>query len=124
MKDNGVFDFLKLRASWGKLGNDSVGASAGSNTINVISIGIDDVQTGGITSTSTFTNNTWEVIEEKNFGTNFSMFDSKLSVDADYYIRDTNNAIMPVFVPIINATVERNSGVIRNQGLELGIKLE
>lgn len=121
MKDNGVFDFLKIRASWGKLGNDSVGASAGSNTINVISIGIDDVQTGGITSTSTFTNNTWEVIEEKNFGTNFTMFDSRLSVDADYYIRDTNNAIMPVFVPIINATVERNSGVIRNQGLELGL---
>ncbi len=121
MKDNGVFDFLKLRASWGKLGNDSVGASAGSNTINVISIGVDDVQTGGITSSSTFTNNTWEVIEEKNFGANFTMFDRRLSVDADYYIRDTNNAIMPVFVPIINATVERNSGIIRNQGLELAL---
>ena len=121
MKDNGIFDFLKLKASWGKLGNDSVGASSGSNTIDVISIPLDDIQTGGITSTSTYTDNTWEVVEEKNFGVNFNMLDSRLSVDADYYIRDTKNAIMPVFVPIINTTILRNSGDIRNQGLEVAL---
>ncbi|MDU8885887.1 TonB-dependent receptor [Yeosuana sp. MJ-SS3] len=121
MQDNGIFDFFKLRASWGKLGNDSVGASSGSNTITVISVPFDDIQTGGITSSSTFTNNTWEVIEEMNFGTNFTMFDSRLSVDADYYIRETNNAIMPVFVPIINTTIARNSGVIRNEGFEVAL---
>lgn len=121
MKDNGVFNYLKLRASWGKLGNDNVSASSGANTINVISTDIGDVQTPGINSTSTFTDNTWEVIEENNFGVNISMLDSKLSIEADYYIRDTKNAIMPVFVPIINATVEKNSGEIRNQGFELAV---
>ncbi|MCF8273608.1 MAG: TonB-dependent receptor [Flavobacteriaceae bacterium] len=121
MKDNGIFDYLKLRASWGKLGNDNVAASSGANTINVISTDIGDVQTPGITSTSTFTDNTWEVIEENNFGINIGMLNNNLTIEADYYIRDTKNAIMPVFVPIINATVEKNSGEIRNQGFEIGI---
>jgi TonB-dependent starch-binding outer membrane protein SusC len=121
MKDNGIFDYLKLRASWGKLGNDNVAASSGSNTINVISTDIGDVQTPGITSTSTFTDNTWEVIEENNFGVNIGMLNNQLSIEADYYIRDTKNAIMPVFVPIINATVDKNSGEIRNQGFEIAI---
>lgn len=121
MQDNGVIDYLKVRASWGKLGNDNVAASSGSNTINVISTDIGDVQTGGITSSSTFTNNTWEVIEENNFGINLGLLDNNLSIEADYYIRDTKNAIMPVFVPIINATVSKNSGEIRNQGFEFSV---
>jgi len=121
LKDSNFFNFLKVRASWGELGNDGVPSSAGSNTINVISTDIGDIQTGGVTSTSTFTNNTWEVIEEKNFGVNLKMLDNRLSLDADYYIRDTKNAIMPVLVPIINLTVLKNSGVIRNQGMEIAL---
>ena len=121
MEDNGVFDFLKLRASWGKLGNDNVAASDGSNTINVITAALGDQPRNGITSTSVFSDNTWEVIEEVNFGMNMEMFDNRLSIDADYYIRDTEDAILPVFIPIINRSVNQNSGVIRNQGLELNV---
>ncbi|HEY9184537.1 MAG TPA: SusC/RagA family TonB-linked outer membrane protein, partial [Salegentibacter sp.] len=119
LADNEVFDFLKFRASWGKLGNDNVAASAGSNTIEVITTPIGDQPRTGLTSTSVFSNNTWEVIEEKNFGLNLQTFDSRLSIDADYYIRDTQDAILPVYIPIVNRSVDRNSGVIRNQGLEL-----
>lgn len=119
MKNNGVFDFLKLRASWGKLGNDNVAASAGSNTIDVITTDLGDQPRTGTTSTSVFSNNTWEVIEEKNFGINIATLDNRLSLDGDYYIRDTKDAILPVFIPIVNQSIERNSGTIRNQGLEL-----
>ncbi|HSP11564.1 MAG TPA: TonB-dependent receptor [Salegentibacter sp.] len=119
LADSEVFDFLKFRASWGKLGNDNVGASAGSNTINVVTTPIGNQPRTGLTSTSVFSNNTWEVIEEKNFGLNLQTFDSKLSIDADYYIRDTQDAILPVYIPIVNRSVDRNSGVIRNEGLEL-----
>ena len=121
MEDNGVFDFLKLRASWGKLGNDNVAASDGSNTIEVITAALGDEPRVGITSTSVFSDNTWEVIEEVNFGVNMEMFENRLSLDADYYIRDTQDAILPVFIPIINRSVNQNSGVIRNQGLELNL---
>ncbi|WP_029037212.1 SusC/RagA family TonB-linked outer membrane protein [Salinimicrobium xinjiangense] len=119
MENVGVLDYLKFRAAWGKLGNDNVAASAGSNTINVITVPFGDQQYTGITSTSVFSNNTWEVIEEMNFGADLELLENRLSITADYYIRDTENAILPVYIPIVNRSVDRNSGVIRNQGLEL-----
>lgn len=119
LANSDVIDFLKLRASWGKLGNDNVAASAGSNTIEVITTTIGDQPRTGITSTSVFSNNTWEVIEERNFGVDVETFDNRLSLTADYYIRETQDAILPVYIPIVNRSVDRNSGTIRNQGLEL-----
>lgn len=117
--DAGAIDFLKFRAAWGKLGNDNVAASAGTNTINVITVPLGDNQRTGITSTSIFSNNTWEIIEEINLGMDLELLENRLSVTADYYIRDTHDAILPVYIPIINRSVDRNSGVIRNEGLEL-----
>ncbi len=118
MDNVGVIDFLKLRAAWGKLGNDNVAASAGSNTIDVVSAPFGDNPRTGIVSTSVFSNNTWEVIEELNFGVDLEVLENRLSLTADYYIRDTENAILPVYIPIVDQSIERNSGVIRNQGLE------
>ncbi|MGY5846573.1 SusC/RagA family TonB-linked outer membrane protein [Salegentibacter sp. HM20] len=112
-------DFFKLRASWGRLGNDNVAASAGSNTINVITTPIGNQPRPGLTATSVFSNNTWEVIEERNFGFDLETLGNRLSVNGDYYIRDTHDAILPVYIPIVNRSVDRNSGTIRNQGLEL-----
>jgi hypothetical protein len=85
----------------------------------VVTAPIGDQPRTGLTSTSVFSNNTWEVIEEYNFGLNLEAFDRRLSLDADYYIRDTHDAILPVFIPIVNRSIDRNSGVIRNEGLEL-----
>ncbi|MCY2686065.1 SusC/RagA family TonB-linked outer membrane protein [Salinimicrobium sp. TH3] len=118
MDDVGVIDFLKFRAAWGKLGNDNVAASAGSNTITVITVPFGEQQRTGITSSSVFSNNTWEVIEEFNFGMDLELLENRLSITADYYIRDTEDAILPVYIPIVDRSVDRNSGVIRNKGFE------
>ncbi|HDR51979.1 MAG TPA: TonB-dependent receptor, partial [Mariniphaga anaerophila] len=45
--------------------------------------------------------------------------DSRLSVETDYYIRDTKNAAIYVNIPSIGGSVLRNVGVIRNSGFEL-----
>ncbi|MEG9327536.1 TonB-dependent receptor [Salinimicrobium catena] len=118
MENVGVIDFLKFRAAWGKLGNDNVAASAGTNTIEVVTLPFGENQYTGITSTSVFSNNTWEVIEELNFGIDLELLDNRLDITADYYTRDTENAILPVYIPIVNRSIDRNSGVIRNQGFE------
>ncbi|AVR45511.1 TonB-dependent receptor [Christiangramia fulva] len=121
MNNVDFINFLKLKANWGKLGNDNVAASAGSNTTSVISVPLGDSPNTGTVSSTVFSNNTWEVIEEKNFGINMEAFENRFSLDADYYIRDTHNAIMPVFIPIVNRSIDQNSGTIRNQGLELNL---
>lgn len=117
---NGI-DYLKFRASWGELGNDHIGASDGARTTNVVNTSIDDIRVSGTTTTSTFSVLAWEVVEEMNFGLTSYLFGNRLSLDADYYIRDTKNAVIPVERPLVGGTVRRNVGVIRNSGFELGL---
>ena len=42
-----------------------------------------------------------------------------LSIDADYYVRDTENAAIPVSLKLQSGSVLRNVGTIRNSGFEL-----
>ncbi|MCL8007566.1 TonB-dependent receptor [Gelidibacter japonicus] len=121
LKDNNVFNFLKLRASYGKLGNGSLGRSSGTRTVSIVQTDIGDQPVSGIVSTSNFSNLEWEVTEEKDFGISARMFNSRLTLEADYFIRTTDNAVIPVIQPISNEIVRKNAGEIRNQGLEVSL---
>lgn len=114
-------DYLKFRASWGELGNDNIQASDGASTTNVVTTAINDVLVSGTTTSSTFSSLAWEVVEEWNFGLTSYLLNSRLSIDVDYYSRDTKNAVIPVEIPSVGGTVRRNVGVIRNSGFELGL---
>lgn len=121
MADNGVFDFLKLRASWGQLGNDKIDPSAGERTTTLLTTVFDDILLTGNKSQSTFAFLEWERNEETNLGLTARMMDNKLSIDADYFIRDTKNAVIPVSIPFIGGSVLQNVGIIRNSGIELAL---
>lgn len=116
-----AIDFLKLRASWGKLGNDKIQASDGARTTKVITTAIDGTLVTGNTTASTYSSLKWEVAEELNVGLTSELLDSRLTVDADYYTRDTENAAIFVTIPAIGSTVLKNVGVIRNAGFELAL---
>ena len=119
MQSVSAINFLKLRASWGKLGNDKIRASDGATTTNIVTTAIDDVLWSGTYTTSTFSSLAWEVVEEINFGITARLLGSHLSLDADYYSRDTKNAVINVTIPATGGSVLKNVGVIRNSGLEL-----
>jgi TonB-dependent starch-binding outer membrane protein SusC len=121
MENVDLMDYLKVRVSWGKLGNNSVPASDGASTTSVVTVALNDVLTSGTATSSNFSYLKWEVTEETNVGLTSHWFDSKLTVDADYYIRDTENAVISIQVPLIGQTVRRSLGVIRNSGFELGL---
>ena len=88
---NGVggIDFLKLRASWGELGNDKIQASDGAITTTVVTTALNGVLVSGTNTSNTFSSLGWEVTEEWNAGLTARLLSNRLSVDADYYIRDT-----------------------------------
>lgn len=121
MKDHKTINFLKLRGSWGKLGNDKIQASDGATTTSVITTAMNGVLVSGTTTSSTFSQLKWEVTEEMNYGVTARLLKSRLSVDADYYIRDTKNAAINVNIPVIGGSVMKNVGVIRNSGFELAL---
>ncbi len=121
MQNNGVFDFLKLRASWGELGNDRVPSSEGSITSEVVETALGDIRFSGLNTSSDFTALKWEVTEELNFGITARVLDNNLSIEADYYIRDTKDAVIPVERPLIPGVTRQNVGEIRNSGFEVAL---
>ncbi len=114
-------DFLKLRASYGKLGNNSVAASAGSNTTAVNTVALNDVLYSGSITSSTYSDLDWEEIYETNVGFTFRALNDRLSGDFDYYMRKTDNAVIYVNNPLIGGSVRRNAGTIENSGIELSL---
>jgi TonB-linked SusC/RagA family outer membrane protein len=114
-------DFLKLRASWGQLGNDKIQASDGAITTNVVTTAINGALVSGTTTSSTYSSLKWEVTEETNIGITAKLLKNRLSIDADYYIRDTKNAAIYVNIPAVGGSVLKNVGVIRNSGFELSM---
>ena len=121
MKGNPIIDFLKLRASWGQLGNDNIQASDGATTTSIVNTTIGGVLVSGTKTSNTFSSLKWEVTEETNVGLTSRLFKNHLAVDADYFIRDTKNAAINVTIPAIGGSVLKNVGIIRNQGIELSL---
>ena len=119
MQNSNVIDFLKLRASWGQLANGQLGGSAGTRTVSQLTTAIGDTQTNGIISSSNFTDLEREILEETNFGISARLFNSKLTLEADYFIRDTKKLVVPVDQAIVSNTLLVNAGEMRNQGLEI-----
>lgn len=116
-----IVNFFKLRASWGQLGNDKIQASDGALTTSVVTTALGDVLYSGTTVGGVFSSLRWELTEETNLGLTANFFRDRLTLDADYYIRDTKEAAIDVKIPAVGGTILRNVGVIRNSGFELAL---
>ncbi len=121
LNDVDVINYLKIRASWGQLGNDKIQASDGAATTTVINTAINDQMVSGTIATSTYSSLKWELTEEINLGITAQLLNNRLSADLDYYIRDTKNASIFVSIPSVGARVLRNVGEIRNSGFEVSL---
>jgi TonB-dependent starch-binding outer membrane protein SusC len=119
--ESSAINFLKLRANWGKRGNDKVPASDGANTTKPVITSIGGQQVSGTVTTNTFSWLRWEVTSEFDFGITSKLLNDRLSLDADYFIRDTEDAVIPVFPPFTGGSFYRNVGEIRNSGFELSL---
>ena len=116
-----AIDYLKFRFGWGQLGNENVPAAAGAATTSPIDVVFNGIKYGGTVTTSNFSYLRWERTEETNIGVTAKMFHNRLDMDADYFIRDTKDAVIPVFTPAVGGFILKNAGVIRNSGLELAL---
>ena len=121
-------DYLKLRASWGMLGNDNVPA----NDINIAGTsGVDssavfgDTLVDGMGAQTVYQNYLkWEVVTETNVGADFALLDSRLSGDIDFYHRVTDRVVFhaPIATGGGVATLLANNGKVLNTGVEMAVK--
>ncbi|WOD45182.1 SusC/RagA family TonB-linked outer membrane protein [Hwangdonia lutea] len=118
MKGTEFIDFLKFRAGWGRLANDAVPASI-PQSANTISTVFDDTLINGFSFSTNADDLGWEFTEEANVGLTAKLFDNSLSLEADYFIKDTKNLAIPV-LPLVGTDVsQQNVGSVRNKGFEI-----
>jgi TonB-linked SusC/RagA family outer membrane protein len=121
-----VVEELKLRGSYGVLGNQEIGNYT---TQSISTSGINYLQ-GGAWWMGTNTgvvwvsprNLTWEETKTSNIGLDAAFFRGKLSLTAEYYVQETNNVLLSIAMPGstgLNGSPTMNAGVIRNKGYEL-----
>jgi TonB-linked SusC/RagA family outer membrane protein len=116
-----AINFLKIRGGWGVLGNDKLAASSGSNTTSLVQVALGGVLYSGSLNSNTFDYLTWESTSETNIGLTARLLRDRLSVDADYFVRDTKDAVIRLTAPLTGQQYLRNKGEIRNSGIELAL---
>jgi TonB-dependent starch-binding outer membrane protein SusC len=116
----------KLRFSWGKNGNESIGAFgyvALTSTGNNYYFGSGDGTLYNGTKPSGLANENlrWEESKQTDLGLDFGFFDNSLSFSVDYYKKITDGMLMTVSIPsyVGESKPTGNVGKMENQGVEL-----
>ncbi|SHI56745.1 TonB-linked outer membrane protein, SusC/RagA family [Arenibacter nanhaiticus] len=125
INNTGLFDNLKLRASYGELGNQAgIGLY---DYVQNINIGgqypFGDVQKAqsarlaGMVSTS----RTWETLISRNLGLDMAVLDNRLDLSFDYYYKTNKNMLLGVTLPsVLGASPPAgNNGELDSWGWEL-----
>lgn len=121
MNDQNLFDQLKIRASWGQLGNNNVPRESGSRAISTgfgTSYVFDNTITPGYRPSVFFNTLVWEVTTEVNTGIELTTLNYRLSAEVDWFRKVTQDAA------IFTSNLMGGGGLVRNQGEILNTGLE
>lgn len=134
LKDSEVISDLKFRASYGEVGlQSSIDLfqyldlySTGGNQSSQNSYGYafnNNYQPGLVLTTPPNPDLKWETSKQTDIGVDAAFLGGKLSLTADYYIKESADFLLRIPVPPQTGFTDltKNTGSIRNSGFELGI---
>lgn len=123
MQSLDFISFMKFRGSWGQTGNqDGIGNYAyfplaqggynydGTTGLAVTSIGNPDLK--------------WEVISQTNFGLDLSLFNNRLNLTYDYFVKESEDLLynVPVLQTSGFSNMTKNIGTMENRGHEISLE--
>lgn len=115
LKDVSFINNLKLRGSYGYLGNENIGLYKYQTLVNT---------SNGLETTYGNPNITWETVHMFDAGADIGLFNGKLDITVDYYDKITNDIILNPALPLVGGfedTVPVNAGRVKNKGWELSV---
>lgn len=134
VKNLGIFDNLKLRASWGKLGNQNIGSSSNSDYFPYLTVLSQDyansynynntLAPGAAVTGLVDPDITWETTTSTDIGVDMGFFKNRLSIEADYFMKKTTDIIVQLPIPLIMGGLTapfENIGEMKNNGFELNV---
>ncbi|MFC6102523.1 TonB-dependent receptor [Olivibacter domesticus] len=124
LKDTDWLNELKLRASYGQLGNERIELF---RYVNLIALGADypfgsTVSSGAAVLNYNDPNITWETTTMANIGVDAALFDNKLSVTVEAFRKRTSDILQTVILPQQVGSLGgpiQNIGTVDNNGVEL-----
>lgn len=127
IKKMDLFDNLKIRASWGKTGNQSISAYA---TLPTFSYGTFTFDRGNNYPIMRYDqtanpNLKWETTTQTNAGFDMGIFNNRVSLTVDYFDKVTSDLLIGVPLPMYNGggTINQNVGKISNKGIEISLNV-
>jgi TonB-linked SusC/RagA family outer membrane protein len=123
-----AISFLKLRASYGSLGNDRLGNYLYLSVLqfsNALIANGSDVQ--AVRSAAqrflAIEDVTWETTTSLNLGVDLSMFNNRLSLTADYFKKETTDMLLDLSIPALSGYDDPtvNVGSMDTDGWELAL---
>ena len=130
---DGIINYMKIKGSWGQLGNQTLPADNPTINISSLSESIANYAfNDGSISQGAYLNQVgnpglkWETSETTNFGIDLGLLDSKLSVSAEYFVIETKDLITRDFSLISSTAIDAgaplvNLGDIKNTGIDFSL---
>lgn len=125
LQNNSTLSLLKLRASYGKLGNERIGnypyqASIGFG--NALFLRGNDVvsETTAAQSAYAIRDITWETTESYDLGVDINFLEDKLQITADYFYKKTKDMLLALEIPdyLGYENPDQNAGSMNSKGWE------
>lgn len=130
LRDNSLVSFLKLRASYGVVGNDRIGTNRFRSILNGEATYVynDQLVFGRAEGALSNPQVQWEEQKTLDIGLDMNLFNDKVSITADYFNRRTEELLVsPPVSGILGVAAPGsgppfvNAGTIENRGLEFAI---
>jgi TonB-linked SusC/RagA family outer membrane protein len=118
---------LKLRLGYGITGNQEIGNYSFSSNYNTYLYNFNgSYVSAAVPSVLPNSNVKWEAQEQYNIGVDASLFNERVNITLDAYIKNTNDMLVPQSVPVTSGYSDIyvpyiNAGKIQNKGIELVI---
>ena len=128
LKDSEVISNLKLRASYGFLGNDRINANAARSTLQTnirYILGVNGDEVLGTARAGRVGNSglQWEKQEQLNIGIDMAFANNKITLTADYFIKTSDDLLLDFQLPETTGfnNIIINSGEVENKGIEMAL---
>lgn len=129
IRNMNIFDNLKIRASWGKLGNQNIGGYFPYLSVltqsNPNSYNFNNVLAPGAAVTGLVDHDiTWETTATTDVGLDLGFFNNRLNIESDYFIKNTRDIIVQLPIPSVLGGLTapyENIGKMKNQGVEVNV---
>ena len=124
-----VISTLKLRASWGKLGNQEIGVYPFSSLVETgrrVYVFGEEIVTGARLVEIGNSNIRWETTTQLDYGAELGLFKDRLFFVFDYYKKNTEDVLVRVPIPQAGGSTNApyvNAGEVENKGIEISASL-